>query len=59
MQSKKKDNCFLDNKCKKAIIKGVSILKEINQKLDYIIEKDSKDFYSQKRFPDNPYKVGA
>jgi len=59
MQSTNKDNCLLDNKCKKAIIKGFFILKEINQKLDYIIEKDSKDFYSQKRFSEYPNKVGA
>lgn len=56
----KKENGFLDDKCKKAILKGVSILKEINQKIDYIIEKDSKDFYSQgRRSLQYPNGVGA
>jgi len=57
---RRKDNGFLDYECKKAIIKGVSILKEINQKLSYIIEKESRDFYSQgRRFKDFPGEVGA
>ncbi len=48
----RKKNGFLDSEYKKAMREVFILLKGIDSKLDYIIEKDRMDFYSQKGKPD-------